>query len=234
MKNKTDEAKVYIIESPHEDDLLYDTIEGEPLSSSFDLININYDYLKVSSVRTLETAFKHITTDLRANIITKNDPENPHYILFPFIHFSMHGDTNGLYLTSGDFITWNQLRKMIQRTSKEILKTHPEVNQKISPISLSFSTCEGFNAIKMQKGIKEGLYTFLIGPTEEVYWADALVAFTVLYHQMFFKVRPLIEIVELMNKIVGKKNVFKVDLGNGVWEMTEEATRKEENKKKKI
>src|SRR5689334_6275927 len=93
---------VYVIESPSPEDLLDGRTEGNVLIDALRLAGIPYWYslsvnksmlLKALSDRLLEAWKFH-------NKI-------------PIIHLSMHGNTNGVELSSKEFLSWHELRQVL-------------------------------------------------------------------------------------------------------------------------
>ena len=68
----------------------------------------------------------------------------------------------------------------------------------------------------MQKDQKYSIYATLVGPNQEVDWADSLVAFVVYYHAVFHKKQTAKDAVALMNNAAGLENVFGHSLGFGL------------------
>lgn len=208
MDDFTQISKVYIIDSPSEDDLFVGREEGSAISSSLSLAGIKNQYFEAPNLKMIIEAFEFIGDDMNKLKSTG--------LVAPFIHFSCHGYDDGIILTSHECITWEDLRDIIGSLNSKIGKVMPILSKphiQISPVSYSFSSCRGFKGIRIQEGIWENLFFTLIGPVEDIVWTDSVVAFITFYHQVLCKKTPSIKAVEIMNIAAGTGDVFQVSTG---------------------
>jgi len=202
-------TKIYIIESPRDTDLLDNRIEGHALFSTLNLAGINNQYFQVVTKNSLENTFARIVIDI--NNLKSQD------LVAPYLHFSAHGNENGFGLSNGEFITWDMLRDYLDNINREItFIRYPGYTLDISLLNLSFSVCKGFNAKKMQDGLDRNIYSSLVGPIESVDWADSLIAYSTLFHQIFYKGKRMIDSISIMNSAAGLSNIFQHSLGYGL------------------
>lgn len=202
-------CKIYIIESQSDSDILIGRSEGKSLSSALELSNINCQYFQVINEDMLDKSFDLIIQDIN-QLKLKG-------LIIPFIHFSAHGNEDGIGLSNNDFLHWEVLRSKIDKINSEVGKFNlPDLDKlERSRLHLCFSVCNGFHASKIQGDYKENKYTLLIGPTKEVDWSDSLLAFTTLYHQIFHKGVKAVPAVRNMNLAAGLDNVFQLSPGYG-------------------
>ncbi|WPO77197.1 hypothetical protein [Flavobacterium sp. KACC 22761] len=202
-------TKVYVIESPSFSDILDNRKEGGALSKILGLCKIKNEVYSVSDSKTLQTAFNRIADDI--NLLKSN-------LGGVCIHFSLHGSVDGIELSDKTFLQWQVLYSFIKDFNIKIDYVRHESGRYIPPTYLVFSVCDGYSA----KSIKDfdddnySTYTALIGPTEPVTWADSLLAYSIFYHNIFIKQLGIEVALENMNKTVGLKEVFKVDIDNGL------------------
>jgi hypothetical protein len=201
-------AKIYIIEFPSDIDVLNNKNEGTALSSSLDLVSVTNLHYRVYNFKMLQKCLLMISQDIIVNI--------PKGLAAPYLHFSGHGNKDGLFLTSRELIGWELLRKEINKVNKKIRYIMPKLDVKISALNLCFSVCKGYHGTILQKDQNYSIYSTLVGPNKEVDWADSLVAFVVFYHAIFNKNQTAKDAVLLMNKAAGLENVFEHSLGFGL------------------
>lgn len=204
-------SKIYIIESQSPNDILRNRTEGKALSASLDLAEIANQYFQVINDECLNHCLEIICEDI--NSLKDKD------LVAPFIHISAHGNEDGFALTSGEFIDWATFSVKVDRINElvgklQIFPDKPHI--KISLLNYCFSTCKGYNAIKLQGESKENKFSSIIGPIESVDWSDSLLAFMSLYHQIFYKTQKASKAVEIMNTTTGLDNVFKISMGYGL------------------
>jgi len=211
MNSSSKEIKVYIIESQSDMELLAGRNEGRGLSSILDLIGIRNQYYQVINTDTLREAFSRISQDIIANKLTTQIHPLPGEIIVPYCHFSCHGNKEGIGLTNKEFLNWVQLAGLIKSGITDKIGYLTSGGLKVSPLYLSFSSCEGYHASAMSDIFDEGIYTGLVGPTEYVDWSDSLLAFSIFYHNMYYKEMPM-GILDRINGIIGKEKVFKMSL----------------------
>ncbi|WDZ78256.1 hypothetical protein PWG15_07130 [Ensifer adhaerens] len=112
----------------------------------------------------------------------------------PIVHLSMHGNDQGICLTDGTMIDWEYLLGILT----------PLNNGLEWGVFVTLSTCGGAAAARMSMYTEEHrkpLYATL-GSTENIPWDDALVAYTVFYHNLF-KLKLPATCVELMRAASG-------------------------------
>ena len=209
LKDFTQIGKVYILESPSERDISEGRKEGLALSSSLSLAKIKNQYFDVANLDMIAEVFDYIGDDINRL--------KPTGLVAPFIHFSCHGDDDGIILTTNQHVSWDDLRGIIGRLNSIIGRVTPDPSiphVQISPMNYSFSSCRGFNGIRIQEGYWENMYFTLIGPTEDIAWTDSVVAFITFYHQVFCKKTPSDKAVEIMNIAAGVDNVFQLTPGS--------------------
>lgn len=184
-------AFLYIIESPSPDDLLDGRTEGRVLSEALNLAGIPHSYSIAVDERTLDEAL-----DKRL-IEAWTKHQQP-----PILHLSMHGDTNGVALTNGAILKWDQLRQKLL----PIMRVMP------NGLLICMSSCFGFAGCRLAMySDHEPHFWALIGHTDSVDWADAAIAYVTFYHR-FFKGHTVAACVEAM-KVASGDSRFDVAVG---------------------
>ena len=168
---------VYIIESPSSDDLLDGRTEGRSLSEALTLAGIQHWY-------SLATDEKTSIRALAERLIQAwQYHQRP-----PILHFSMHGDQDGVELTSGKGLSWHDLRQLLVPLNRAMK----------GGLLISMSSCFGSSGCRMAMyADNEPPFWALVGNTGSPSWADAAVAYISFYH-LFFKGYPLETCVETM------------------------------------
>ena len=191
--------KVYIIESPSDENLLEQKTEGKSLSSIFELSEIPYDYYLVTTEKTLKQAFESIKEDVL-------DLQDDYLFVWPIIHISCHGNEEEIGLTDNSRIQWSVLNDLLST-----INVCFEV-ESVSPILLSMSSCYGLHAIKAdwEKQGDRSPFAFVLGHEDTILWDDALIAFSVFFHHFVNKKCTADISLECMNASINLPNHFKL------------------------
>ena len=202
------ESKIYIIESPSLKDLADGRQEGGGLREFLTMAGIKSDYYNVGNTDDFVNVLESISAD-----VTKNKSD---LTLF-MIHLSLHGSTEGIGLTSGEFIDWRKFASLwfYHFTERVGGLKNPTNGRMFCPVYLSFSVCEGLSAREIKRYSQHEPYFALVAPSKTVNWADSLIAFAVLYHTVLHKKSGIGVAVERMNLINELDNVFQIDLMDG-------------------
>jgi len=159
-------AFVNIIESPSSRDLLDGRTEGGLLRESLKLAEIPNAYSLVTDRGTLEET---IEVRLRAAARVHNK--------VPIMHFSMHGNIDGVALTNGEFVPWNELKEYLRPVIRAVRGT----------LLVCMSFCVGHAGARMaMNDDDEPTVWALVGNTGDANWSDAAIAYSSFYH-LFFK-----------------------------------------------
>lgn len=185
---------VYVIESPSDSDLLDGRTEGRSLCEALRLANIPHWY---SLVTTPETFEESLGTRFTQALSKFKQP--------PILHLSMHGNNEGVGLTNGQFLSWENLRKSLT----------PLTNAMNGGLLICMSSCFGSSGCRMaMHEEKDQPFWALVGNISSAKWADAAIAYITLYH-LFFKDIPVEQCVERMKLASGDDN-FTVFSGQTV------------------
>ncbi|WP_283689930.1 hypothetical protein ACSW9I_06125 [Clostridium perfringens] len=192
--------KVYIIESPSADDLMKGITEGQALTKILELSNIQYEYFLVTTKEVFEKALVYIKEDVL-------ELQEEKIFVWPIIHISCHGNEECIGLTNNEFINWSTLEKYLS-----IVNVCFEEADPVSPIILSMSSCCGLNAIKSDwvKNHESSPFSFVLGHENEIPWDDALIAFSVFYHNFINKELDPLTALKCMNDSINSENYFKL------------------------
>lgn len=190
-------AFVFIVESPSHVDLLDGRTEGKALSEALILSNVRGWYSLATS---LEMFKQTLTTRLGQAL--QNYPG-----MFPIMHFSMHGNQEGISLTNGDQISWDDLRQMLK-----------PLNEAVNDgILICMSSCFGSSGCRMAMHENtDKPFWALIGNSNSAQWDDAAVAYVTFYHQIF-KGETVEKSVDIMKIASGDDNFMHFN-GNKVKE----------------
>lgn len=179
---------VYIIESPSPRDLSDGRTEGNALCETFKLAGIKHSY----------SLAVNLDEFLRALALGEGlpflDAYRKHGEEAPVLHLSMHGNTDGVQLTDGRILSWDDLRDILSPINSAL------------PLGLmvTFSTCGGAASIRMSmsEDVNHKPFYVTVGSTREVPWDEALIAYAVFYHN-WFRELPAMECVKLMKAASG-------------------------------
>lgn len=208
MSELIDMTKVYIIESPSMMDIIDKNKEGDALGKTLDLAKIENMSFEVSDIETLRIAYRRISEDVE---LYKSNWGGIH------LHFSMHGNNDGVALTDKTFLDWQTFYYLLKEFNDAIGYIQLPSGLKISPTYLAFSVCHGFEAKTIREFGEESPYTGLIGPTRPVAWSDSLLAFSIFYHNTILKKSGVLIAIENMNNVLGERDLFQIDSGRGMF-----------------
>lgn len=157
---------VHIIESPSPENLLDGYTEGRMLCSFLELAQIPCVYnLAVDCTQFNEA----MTTRLVQGV--------EFYNLQPILHFSTHGNQNGIQLThqreAGEVLAWNDLANSIK-----------PINQAMGGgLGVCMSTCGGSHGRKMAEVVRKDDVPmgWIVGSSASVSFCDAALAFCTFY-----------------------------------------------------
>jgi len=172
--------RVFLIESPSAIDILNGESEAETLRPICRLLGHEFASTIVRSNQEFETAVKHITS-IDENHVPKNRRGMP-----LCLHLAAHGNKGGLAMGAED-ASWELLASHLRRFSKEM--THYS-----GPLVLVLSSCGSESQkitslftdyAKRNTNFRPPVYVITTVSDEEgeVYWRDAVVAWSIFYHQ---------------------------------------------------
>jgi len=177
---------VFIMESPSSEDLLDGRTEGRALSEALRLSGTDSWYCMVTSRKMLFRALQERLVAAINHFPKKN----------PILHFSMHGNQDGVGLTNGDFISWTELRAALASLN----------NAMDGGLLICMSSCFGGSGCRMaMHEDDEQPFWSLVGNENSASWSDAAVAYVTFYHK-FFKGCSVLESVEAMRIASGDPN----------------------------
>lgn len=177
---------IHIIESPSAEDILNNRSEGILLSQGLRVIGIESKYLVAISRKTFWKA-------LDERIEYDNQTIGP-----PILHLSAHGNRDGIGLADGSMIPWDELGTHLQPINKK-LNEH---------LMICISSCAGFQGHRMALKMDEKDMPFygLVGPTTDIAWDEAAIAFLSFYYQFLIKKKGVTNALEIMKLASGNPN----------------------------
>lgn len=185
---------IFVVESPSAEDLYLSRSEGGIIKQAANLNEIPY---WVTTTINLET-FKKSFNDGLINALN----QYPRFL--PIIHISAHGNQDGIQLSSGDFISWEQLRTFLSPINVALQ----------NKLLVSLSCCESHSGSRMAMFLEDDAYPFyaLISNYEKPLWSDTAVAYSVFYH-LISKGASLEDAVKAM-QIASGNNKFNIEFSN--------------------
>jgi hypothetical protein len=180
---------VYVIESPSPVDLYHRRSEGDMLQQA---INLN----QIACTLRLAVNLEAFTAAIQIGL-TEGMETFPNKI--PILHISAHGFTEGIQLSSGEVVYWNQLRELLI-----------PVNQALSgSLIVCMSTCQGYSGTRMAMVPESNDHPFwaIIGNSGKPTWPETAVAFATFYH-LIANGRNIASSVEAMCEASGNEKFF--------------------------
>lgn len=178
---------VYIIESPSAPDIYHGRSEGALVAKAIELDGTPSVTRTVINPIAFSAALK-----IGLPEVMKEYPDR-----LPILHISAHGATHGIQLSSGDVLSWADLRPMLT-----------PINESLSGyLLLCMSACEGYSACQMamQDGDGPHPYYSMVGNCGKPTWSDAAVAYSSFYH-LLSKGYNVFDAVEGMKAASGDGN----------------------------
>ena len=100
--------------------------------------------------------------------------QHPDFV--PIIHISAHGDGDGLQMSNGEKLDWEELKALLRPVNEALKNT----------LFVCMSACQGYSGIKMAMSFEDEAYPYfaLIGCAASPTWAETSIGFCTLYHLM--------------------------------------------------
>jgi len=158
---------VFVIESPSAVDLYHRRSEGEIVRQAVELNGIQCVVKTAISPQAFAACLKIGLSEAMS--------EMPGFI--PLLHVSAHGDTNGLQLSDGYLMSWQELKELLR-----------PVNQALNgSLVVCISSCKGYSGIQMAMYPEEVDYPYfaIIGCGAEPTWGETAVGFATFYHHLW-------------------------------------------------
>jgi hypothetical protein len=155
---------VYIVESPSAPDLYHGRSEGGLLA----------DALRLDQIPSVSRTAINMEAVIAALKIGLPEAMKQYPGRYPILHLSAHGGTQGIQLSSGQVITWPDLRQMLV-----------PINQSLQGLLLlCMSACEGYSACQMamEEGDAPHPYFAVVGNPGKPTWSDTAVSYLAFYH----------------------------------------------------
>ncbi len=197
-----DITKIFIIESPSNDDIEKGWEESKALSQNLKLAGIKNTSFTVSGIESFEESLANISKEV------KRDKRDFGAIT---LHFSMHGTKDGLQFTNDEFLDWKNFYLLIKNFN-EYIGYLTFKGKNIPPVNLNFSVCYAFYAIAIKNMGVESPYQMLVAPTSPIHWADSILAFETFYHNSLHLESGVSSAISKMNHVIDLTDVFKIDL----------------------
>jgi hypothetical protein len=198
---------IHILESPSSEDRKADRREGYALGEMLKLSGIKYEYYDINNLSDFEESFQTLTAKIKERQADYGAVN---------LHISMHGNANGVGLTSGEFVSWEKFAEELKKMASVLGQiTIPQVNLKFCPIGLHFSACDGVNAHKIDNFAdeNEALFIHVLGPNKAVAWDDSLIAFMTFYHNLLSHNIKAKDAVVRMNFASNQVDTFQIRMG---------------------
>ncbi len=175
---------VYVVESPSAPDLYHGRSEGNIVAQALRLDRIPC----VAHTAIDRDAF------YGALVYGLSEAMKVFHGHLPVLHFSAHGSVDGLQLSNGDFVTWDEMRTLLV----------PINNSLSGSLLVCMSACEGFHACQMAMTLDEEPHPFFatVGNLGAPTWSDTAVSYAAFYH-LVAKGFSVADAVERMNVACG-------------------------------
>lgn len=188
---------IFLIESPSSDDLYVSRNEGDALARTLYLADINVHYYLATNEETFDRAIDDIVIRINSSKRDRAD--------WPFIHISAHGLEDGLELTDGSVLYWEQLTRRMFYAHELVgcVALPPQLPQDLPRLNLSLSSCSAF--VNYKKNIEKPYpFQMMLGPTTDVGWCQSLIGYTTFFYKAFIQKNDFRTAIEGMNAAAGK------------------------------
>jgi hypothetical protein len=177
---------VYIVESPSPVDVYHGRGEGQMVAQA---VRLNL----IPAVVRIAISREAFEASLRVGI---TEAMQAYPGLVPILHISAHGNEEGIGLSSGEHITWRELRELFK-----------PINHALGgALLVCLSCCKGYSGTRMAMYPDDPNepYFALIGNIDSPTWADTAVAYAALYH-LLGKGEYLVDAVPAMRVASGNE-----------------------------
>jgi hypothetical protein len=175
--------------------LLDGRTEGRALGEALHLAGIPHCYSLATTSQTLQAA---VPQRLAGAI--------DHFKAPPILHFSAHGNSEGIGLTNGEFVSWSDLGKFLEPAHQLF---------DAGPLLICLSACESASGMRMAMTHgPERPFWALVSHMGKPSWSDCAVGYIVFYNR-FFKDTPIDTAVQAMKDATGDPN-FAVWFGHEI------------------
>ncbi len=158
---------VFVIESPAPSDLYDGRTEGRGLKEALRLGGIPRQYRLVTDLEHFKRA---LGTKLGSDIYSRYEQTQQ----VPIIHLSMHGNDEGVGLTDGTHITWQELYQLLQ-----------PINDGLNgALIVCLSSCSGYAATRMSMHNGRPIGA-IASYYSELEWDVGLLGFSTFYFNLF-------------------------------------------------
>ncbi|HKC67608.1 MAG TPA: hypothetical protein VKG26_05220 [Bacteroidia bacterium] len=189
MKFVPKEFGLEIIESLTEDDektgqklydavVKYKTFEEPNLQASLYCIKTKEEFLEI-----LKKIHQRVISDC----------------FFPILHIEMHGFKNGLQLSSGENVLWDEIMPILRKINVYVQNS----------LVIMLAACEGANILFRPNTSDRAPFRAIISTLKKVSQDDILKAFEAFYNTYFFSLDPWLAVDE-MNIAIQKPHTFGV------------------------
>lgn len=170
--------RLFIIEAPDPMDLLQNRSEAAALEKICHLIGHEVTSIIIKSEEEFETACRYIAS------IDKNHDQYGRERVPLCVHISSHGNEDGLGLGC-DFVTWKNLFYLLKPLCTDMYNYDGRVIIIISACQAGHQklTKEFTQEYQTDSNFRPPAYLFITAD-EEPTWSDAVVSWTVFYHQL--------------------------------------------------
>lgn len=158
---------VFVIESPSAQDLYHRRGEGDIIRNAVELNGIKC---------IVKTAISRVAFEACLKIgLAEEMKMLPGYV--PLLHVSAHGNNEGIQLSDGYLMTWDELKSHLRPLNKALGGS----------LVICMSSCEGYSGIKMAMTTDDNElpYLALIGCGAMPTWGETAVGYATLYHQLW-------------------------------------------------
>lgn len=178
---------VFIVESPSAPDLYHGRFEGGLVAQAIRLDSIPCAVRFAINREAFIAAF-------RIGLIEAMKLCQGRY---PIIHISAHGNSAGIQLSSGEVVSWQELRELLVPINVGLQ----------GALLLCMSACKGFSAIQMamEEGDGPHPYFAMVGHCGTPSWSDTAVSYLCFYH-ILAKGKTVLEAVAAMRAASGDAN----------------------------
>lgn len=180
---------VHVVESPSPVDLYHRRGEGEMLRQAISLNQIPCSLRVAVNLEAFTAAIR----------IGLHEAMETYPNALPILHISAHGFADGIQLSSGQILFWNQLRELLIPLNRALA----------GGLIVCMSTCEGYSGQRMAMvtGSDDHPFWAIVGNCDKPTWPETAVAFATLYH-LVANGRNMVDAVSAMRVASGNDNFF--------------------------
>jgi len=175
---------------------LYDRKESIALTENLKIFGLKPNVYTVIDEKSLIKTLEIINIDFSKK---RNKSKTT---IIPLIHLSCHGTKEQIILSNDDRIEYNDFGKLIKKNCNSFFYNGTPA------LHICMSSCYGIQMVTADNNKLSSPYAVVIGCNKSIRWEDALLGFSIFYHNFIVKNWNIVDTFNDMNFSTSKRKTF--------------------------